>query len=121
MAIDYTWDVKTVDVKEIDGKADTVFNVHWVLIGTDNDRLIEDELGNDKAVVERSSGTIALDTSDLSNFIPFSNLTASKVQGWVETALNKINKNEVQTQKDSIALAIENIINPPFQTKTLDK
>ena len=35
MAINYTWDVKTVDVKEIDGKADTVFNVHWRLNGED--------------------------------------------------------------------------------------
>ena len=36
MAINYTWDVKTVDVKEIDGNADTVFNVHWRLTGTDD-------------------------------------------------------------------------------------
>ena len=28
MAINYTWNVSTVDVKEIDGNADTVFNVH---------------------------------------------------------------------------------------------
>ena len=32
-----------------------------------------------------------------------------------------MHKNEVQNQKDSIALAIENMTNPPFQTKTLDK
>ena len=36
MAINYTWDVSTVDVKEIDGNADTVFNVHWRLTGTDD-------------------------------------------------------------------------------------
>ena len=30
MAINYTWDVRTVDVKEIENiNADTVFNVHW--------------------------------------------------------------------------------------------
>ena len=36
MAINYTWNVSTVDVKEIDGNADTVFNVHWRLTGTDD-------------------------------------------------------------------------------------
>ena len=110
MAINYTWNVKTVDTKTIDGNVNTVFNVHWKLTGKDE---------NENTAT--SYGTIALDTSDLSNFIPFSDLTESKVQGWVETALNKINKNEVQTRKDAIALAIENMINPPFQTKTLDE
>ena len=107
MAINYTWDVKTVDTQTIDGNVDTVFNVHWKLTG-------KDENENTAA----SHGTIALDTSDLSDFIPFSDLTASKVQGWVETA---IGEDEIQNQKDSIALAIENMTNPPFQTKTLDK
>ena len=36
MAINYTWDCKTVDVKTIDGNEDTVFNVHWRLTGTDD-------------------------------------------------------------------------------------
>ena len=64
------------------------FLVHWKLTGKDE---------NENTAT--SYGTIALDTSDLSNFIPFSDLTASKVQGWVETALNKMHKNEVQNQK----------------------
>ena len=46
MAINYTWDVSTVDVKEIDGNADTVFNVHWRLTGTDDTNTVEDSQGN---------------------------------------------------------------------------
>ena len=42
MAINYTWDVSTVDVKEIDGNADTVFNVHWRLTGTDDANTVKD-------------------------------------------------------------------------------
>ena len=117
MAINYTWNVNTVDVKEINGNTDTVFNVHWVLTATDDTN--NDAEG--KPQTATASSTVVLDTSSISNFIPFEDLTVTKVQSWVETALNKVNENEVQTQKDSIALAIENIINPPFQTKTLDK
>ena len=42
MAINYTWDVKTVDVKEIDGNADTVFNVHWRLNAEDDANTVKD-------------------------------------------------------------------------------
>ena len=48
MAINYTWDCKTVDVKTIDGNEDTVFNVHWQLKGTDED-LVADIL-TDKSI-----------------------------------------------------------------------
>ena len=42
MAINYTWDCKTVDVKTIDGNEDTVFNVHWRLTGTDDANTVQD-------------------------------------------------------------------------------
>ena len=79
MAINYTWDVSTVDVKEIDGNADTVFNVHWRLTGTDD--------ANDESATVY--GTQSLDTSDLSDFTAFADLTVSDVQGWVEAAMGE--------------------------------
>ena len=85
MAINYTWDVSTVDVKEIDGNADTVFNVHWSLTGTDDAN--NDAEGTPQAATVY--GTQSLDTSDLSDFITFADLTVSDVQGWVEAAMGE--------------------------------
>ena len=104
MAINYTWNVSTVDVKEIDGNADTIFNVHWRLTGTD-------DVTNESYSVY---STIALDTSDLSNFTAFADLTASDVQGWVEAALGE---DEVQAQKDAIDATIAELVTPTVQTK----
>ena len=110
MAINYTWNVSTVDVKEIDGNADTVFNVHWRLTGTDDAN--NDADGNPQTATVY--GTIGLDTSDLSNFTAFADLTASDVQGWVEAA---IGEDEVQVQKDAIDATIAELVTPTVQTK----
>ena len=104
MAINYTWDVSTVDVKEIDGNSDTVFNVHWRLTGTDD--------ANDESA--SVYGTIGLDTEDLSDFIAFADLTVSDVQGWVEAA---IGEEEVQAKKDSLDATIAELVTPTVQTK----
>ena len=104
MAINYTWNVSTVDVKEIDGNADTVFNVHWRLTGTDD--------ANDESA--SVYGTIGLDTEDLSDFIAFADLTVSDVQGWVEAAMGE---EEVQAKKDSLDATIAELVTPTVQTK----
>ena len=104
MTINYTWDVSTVDVKEIDGNADTVFNVHWRLTGTDD--------ANDESATVY--GSIDLDTEDLSDFIAFADLTVSDVQGWVEAAMGE---EEVQAKKDSIDATIAKLVTPIVQTK----
>ena len=110
MTINYTWDVKTVDVKEIDGNADTVFNVHWRLTGTDDAN--NDADGNPQAATVY--GTIGLDTEDLSDFIAFADLTVSDVQGWVEAVMGE---EEVQAKKDILDAQIKELINPVVQTK----
>ena len=110
MAINYTWDVKTVDVKEIDDKADTVFNVHWRLKA-------EDAANNDADGTPQAAtvyGTIGLDTEDLSDFIAFADLTVSDVQGWVEAAMGE---EEVQAKKDSLDATIAELVTPTVQTK----
>ena len=110
MAINYTWDVSTVDVKEIDGNADTVFNVHWRLTGTDDAN--NDADGNPQAATVY--GTIGLDTEDLSDFTAFADLTVSDVQGWVEAAMGA---DEVQSKKDNVDTIIAELITPTVQTK----
>ena len=104
MAINYTWNVSTVDVKEIDGNADTVFNVHWRLTGTDD--------ANDESA--SAYGTIGLDTEDLSDFIAFADLTVSDVQGWVEEAMGE---EAVTNMKAGLDAQIEELVNPVVQTK----
>ena len=104
MAINYTWNVSTVDVKEIDGNAETVFNVHWRLTGTD-------DTNDESATVY---GTQTLDTSDLSDFTAFADLTVSDVQGWVEAAMGE---EEVQAKKDSLDATIAELVTPTVQTK----
>ena len=104
MAINYTWNVSTVDVKEIDGNADTVFNVHWRLTGTDD--------ANDESA--SVYGTIGLDTEDLSDFIAFADLNISDVQGWVEAAMGE---EEIQAKKDGLDAQIAELVTPTVQTK----
>lgn len=114
MAINYTWNVSTVDVKEIDGNADTVFNVHWRLTGTDDANTVKDMSDNDIAAAATVYGTVGLDTEDLSDFTAFADLTVSDVQGWVEAAMGE---EEVQAKKDSLDATIAELVTPTVQTK----
>jgi|TARA_B100000073_G_C23436528_1_gene453528 hypothetical protein len=104
MAINYTWDVSTVDVKEIDSNSDTVFNVHWRLTGTD-------DVNNKSATIY---GSQVLDTSDLSNFIAFTDLTTSKVESWVEAAIGADKITEMKLNLDG---NIAELVTPTVQTK----
>ena len=104
MAITYTWDCKTVDVKTVKNKKDTVFNVHWRIIGSDDK--------NSASVY----GTIALDTSNLTNFVPFKDLTNEKITSWVESALGE---DAVAEQKVVVADALSELETPLEQTKTI--
>jgi len=116
MAINYTWDVKTVDVKEIDGNADTVFNVHWRLNAEDDANTVEDMQGNNVPATASVYGTQSLDTSDLSDFTAFADLTASDVQGWVEAAMGE---EAITNMKAGLDAQIDELVNPVVQTKTI--
>ena len=116
MAINYTWDCKTVDVKTIDGNEDTVFNVHWRLTGTDDANTVEDLEGNDVAVTASVYGSQGLDISDLSSFTAFVDLTASNVQGWVESALGE---DKVTELKNNVSNQIAELVTPSQETKTI--
>ena len=116
MAINYTWDVSTVDVKEIDSNADTVFNVHWRLTGTDDTNTVKDMSDNDVAAAATVYGTQLLDTSDLSDFTAFADLTSSDVQGWVEAAMGA---DKVTELKSGLDAQIAEKITPTSVTKTI--
>ncbi len=112
MAINYTWDCKTVDVKTIDDNTDTVFNVHWRLTGTDDAN--NDAEGNPQTA--SVYGSIGLDTSDLSSFTAFANLTNDQITGWVESAMGE---DEVAEYKANISNQIAELVTPTQETKTI--
>jgi hypothetical protein len=112
MAINYTWNCKTVDTKTIDGNEDTVFNVHWRLTGTDDAN--NDAEGNPQAATVY--GTQILDTSDLSSFTAFADLTIEQVTNWTRDALGE---DKVTELKANISNQIAELVTPTQQTKTI--
>ena len=102
----YTWNNKTVDTyPDLDGNADVIFNVHWRLMG-------EDENGNVGSVY----GTQSLDTSDLSSFTAFADITEEQINGWIETAMGE---DRVAELKANIDAQIQEKINPTVVTKQI--
>jgi hypothetical protein len=116
MAINYTWSCKTVDVKEIDSNVDTVFNVHWRLNAEDDANTVKDMRGNDVPATATVYGTQGLDTSDLSSFTALTDLTASDVQGWVETAMGE---DKVTKLKSNLSNQIAELVTPTQETKII--
>jgi len=113
MAISYTWDVSTVDTYPTkDSKSDVVHNVHWRLTATDDTN--KDSEGNNWTA--DVYGSQAVDTSDLSSFTAFADLTSSDVQGWVEAALGA---DEVTEMKAGLDANIAAKITPTSVTKTI--
>lgn len=113
MAIGYTWDVSTVDTyPTLDSNADVVYNVHWRLTAEDDAN--QDADGNNWTAT--SYGTQSVDTSDLSSFTAFADLSASDVQGWVETAMGA---DAVTAMKSSLDAQIALLITPTSVTKTI--
>ena len=113
MAISYTWDVGTVDTYLTkDSKSDVVHNIHWRLKATDDTN--KDSEGNNWSA--DVYGSQVVDTSDLSNFKAFADLTASDVQGWVETSMGE---ERVQEIKDNLDAEIAKKVTPTSVTKTI--
>ena len=113
MAIGYTWDVSTVDTYPThNSQSDVVYNVHWRLTAEDDAN--QDADGNNWTATVY--GTQSVDTSDLSSFTAFADLSASDVQGWVETAMGA---DEVTDLKASLDAQIAAKITPTSVTKTI--
>ena len=113
MAISYTWDVSTVDTYPTkDSKSDVVHSVHWKLKATDDTN--KDSDGNNWTA--DVYGSQVVDTSDLSSFTAFADLTANDVQGWVEAALGADKVTELKAGLDA---NIAEKITPTSVTKTI--
>jgi len=112
MSNTYTWDCKTVDVyPNHDSHSDVVYNVHWRL-NAESDQ--QDSEGNNYSA--SVYGTHSVNADDISNFIPFADLTNDTVTGWVTTGMGE---DEVQSLKDGLDSNIDSQINPTSVTKTI--
>jgi hypothetical protein len=113
MAINYEWNVSTVDTyPTYNSQSDVVYNVHWRLTATDDTN--KDSEGNNWTA--DFYGSQPLDVSDLSSFTAFADLTASDVQGWVENALGA---DKVTEMKASLDVQIAEKVTPTSVTKTI--
>ena len=117
MAISYAWNVSTVDTYPTkDSKSDVVHNVHWRLKATDDSNTVKDMNDNDVPATSESWGSQSLDTSDLSSFKAFADLTTSDVQGWVEAALGADTITELKAGLDA---EIAEKVTPTSVTKNI--
>ena len=110
--ITYDWNCKTVDAYPQDGEyTDLVYNVHWIVTG------VSDELKPDGTTYSATNiGTQSLNTSDVTVFIPFEDLTNEIVVAWTQGAMGE---DQVAGIETSIASQIEKLITPTSVTLTI--
>ncbi len=105
----YNWNCKTVDCyPEQNNEADVVYNVHWIVTGT------SDQLNPEgKPYSATNIGTQVLDTSGITNFIPFDQLTNDEVVAWTKSAMGD---EKVASIEASIQQRIDNLMTPSSVT-----
>ena len=108
----YNWNCKTVDCyPEQNNEADVVYNVHWIVTGT------SDQLDPEGVAYSATSiGTQTLDTSQITNFIPFEDLTNDEVVAWTKGAMGD---EQVASIEASIQSQIDSLITPTSVTLTI--
>lgn len=103
--ITYEWNCRTVDVRPAEGElTDVVYNVHYIVTGN-SDKL--DSQGN--PYYATNIGTQVLDTTDITDFIPFEYLTNEQIAEWTKAT---IGEEGVSNIEQSIANQIDDKINP---------
>ena len=90
MAVEYTWNIQKVEIlpSHTDNnnvtENDVIAAVHWEYIGLDSARTDQLAIGQTLPARGIVSGVRKLDTSDLSGFTSFANVTAVQAASWVE-------------------------------------
>jgi len=107
--ITYDWNCKTVDAYvEQSGNDDVVYNVHWRVTGT------TEQEGEQYS--STNIGTQQLNTADITDFIPFDEVTNEQVVAWTQSAMGE---EQVTSIEESIASSIDLEINPVSITLTI--
>lgn len=108
----FEWNCKTVDVYPAEGEyTDVVYNVHWIVTGT-SDQVDPD--GN--TYTGRSIGTQILDTSTITDFIPFADLTNEQAVAWTKEAMGAEQVAEIEA---NVQGQIDQQITPTSITMTI--
>ena len=99
MAINYSWDVSECEVyPSKNNKSNVVHTVHWRLTAIDN-------VNNDADGEPQRSTTYGVQNLnthlDLSDFINWSDLSASNVPSWVETSIGSEGVAALKAQLDA--------------------
>ena len=103
--INYDWNCKTVDCYiETQGESDVVYNVHWIVTGISD--VVNPEGGFYSAT---NIGTQVLSIDDITNFIPFDQLTNADAVAWTKTTMGV---EQVLSIEENIASAVNLLINP---------
>ncbi len=112
MATTYTWDCTTVDVYPTNQEeTDVVYNVHWRVTGT------SDELDPEGVAYSSVSiGTQTLSVEDITDFIPFADLTNEECVAWTQAAMGA---EQVTAIEAGIEAAIVQLITPTSVTMTI--
>jgi hypothetical protein len=106
------WNCKTVDVYPAQGEyTDVVYNVHWIVTGV-SDQV--DAEGN--PYTGRVIGTEMLDTSTITNFVPFADLTNEIAVQWTKDAMGTERVTEIEANVQS---QIDALITPTSVTMTI--
>ena len=109
----YAWNCTRVDAYPVeDENSDVVYNVHYQLAGVDT----TNTQSNGNSYQAYIVGTQMLDTSTITEFIPFEDLTNEIVTAWVITAMGTeavdaiklgiVNQIDAQVNPTSLSLII---------------
>ena len=109
----YNWNCKTVDAYPLVGEnADVVYNVHWRVTA------VSDQVDPDGNAYQASAiGTQVLNTEDITDFIPFDQLTNDQVVEWVKAAMGEEGVSSIES---GIQSQIDNLITPKSVTLTIE-
>ncbi len=109
----YNWNCRTVDCHtEQNNESNVVYNVHWRVDGV-SDQV--DEQGNSYSA--GSIGTQTLDTSNITDFTPFNELSHEDVIAWTKSAMGE---EQVSSIESSIQSQIDKKITPVTVTLTIN-
>jgi hypothetical protein len=113
----YNWNCKTVDCyPEQNNEADVVYNVHWIVTGVSDVPTPPGYSPDYSTYSATSIGTQTLDTSQITNFIPFEDLTNDEVVAWTKSAMGA---EQVTAIEASIESQINSLITPTSITLTI--
>ena len=94
-----TWSIVQLDYAvSLDGETDVVNNSHWQCIDSD-------AAGNQGRVY----GSVAIPTDDITNFIPYTDITEAQALEWTKTALGA---EEVASMEANVAAQLELLVDP---------